>query len=69
MRVVTVREVVVDVSWKVRPLPTTITSMMYRMIMPLISSAGGRPQVMVAERGELGTATKLIGGALGAVER
>lgn len=63
---VMLREVVVELSRNVCPLPTTVTFMMYQMITPLMSSAGGGSQVMLAEVGDPATAFVFSGGALGA---
>ena len=62
----TFREVVVELSRKVSPLPTTVTLMMYKITTPLTSSAGGGSQVILAEVGETETVLKFSGGALGA---
>lgn len=57
-----------EVSWNVCPLPTTVTLIMYCVITPLMSSAGGESQLILADVGEPGTALKFSGGALGAGE-
>lgn len=63
------RDVVMEVSWNVCPLPTTVTLIMYCIITPLMSSAEGGSQVILAEVGELGIAMKFSGDALGAKEK
>ena len=57
-----------EVSWK-EPPPTTVTLMMKRMMTPLISSAGGRSQVMLAVREVTAGTLKFSGEAVGTVAR
>ena len=68
VRSLTKRKVVLEVSWK-EPPPATVTLMMKRMMTPLISSAGGRFQVMLAVLEVTAGTLKFSGKAVGAVAR
>ena len=64
-RVDTVREVVMDISWNVAPVPTTVTFITYLIIAPFWSSTGGGFQVMTAEVDVEVAPLKFWGGLLG----
>ena len=67
LRVVTVIDVVIEVSWNSSPVSTADTLMVYSITIPFLSSALGGSHVRTADREDVELAEKLWGYPEGSV--